>query len=414
MKTLFTFLLATLITSFSIAQTEACDCKKDLDYLVKKMKKTPSYKNQIKGTHKENSFNETYRDLSGQLTSSVAIDVCYNMLQQQLATVKDNHANIYFSDSFFNKKNLSEAKKVSEFKKTEIYKNHPRTLEDLSQLETRVLHLPASSIEGVYTFRSKENSVALHKAEDNSYTATVLKTDMPLWEPGQILATITQESDGKYQVNYTNEKTFTPQTIKSMAFDNGRLWVFKKLGDENNNEFVASDTPQWTFETINDTVDYVYFGSFSGSNSNRKKQKDFIASFEKNFNAPNLIVDLRSNGGGSYEVSDPFLQLFEKSNANIYVITNLFTASNAEQFTVKILKNVKATHLGQATMGTVSYGIENSVVQSPSGVFTYYLTDMNFHNTYFKYEGKGVVPSQKLAFDRDWIKQTLALISEVK
>lgn len=414
MKTLFTLLITVLFTITSFAQTETCDCKKDLDYLVKKMKKTPSYKNQIKGTEKENVFQATYKNLADKMTSPLVLEVCYKMLQEQLSTVKDNHANIYFNSPFFNANHISEENKVAAFKNTARYKNHPRTTEDLSLLEERLSNVSASSVEGLYAFRTKENIVALHKEANKTYTATLLKTDLPLWEPGQIVATIIPEENGKYQVNYTNRKTFTPQTIKSMAFDNGRLWVFKKLGNEDNNEFVDSETPKWKFEAINDSVDYVYFGNFSGSTSNRKKQKAFIKTFEENFNAPNLIVDLRSNGGGSYEVSDSFLQLFEKSDANIYVITNLFTASNAEQFTVKILKNKKATHLGQTTMGTVTYGIENSVDDSPSGVFSYYLTDMDFHKSFFKYEGIGVLPSQKLDFKSDWLEQTQTIISEVK
>lgn len=37
---------------------------------------------------------------------------------------------------------------------------------------------------------------------------------------------------------------------------------------------------------------------------------------------------------------------------------------------------------------------------------------MDFHKDFFKYEGKGVMPAKKIAFDRDWIAQTLEIIAE--
>ncbi|HBR54508.1 MAG TPA: hypothetical protein DEA82_10150, partial [Flavobacteriaceae bacterium] len=69
MKTLFTLVLLLFVHSFAFAQTDTCECKKDLDFLVKKMKKTPGYKHQIK-KKKETEFDALYEELATQMTSN--------------------------------------------------------------------------------------------------------------------------------------------------------------------------------------------------------------------------------------------------------------------------------------------------------------------------------------------------------
>ncbi|PHR69771.1 MAG: hypothetical protein COA67_09430 [Lutibacter sp.] len=122
------------------------------------------------------------------------------------------------------------------------------------------------------------------------------------------------------------------------------------------------------------------------------------------------MVDLRNNGGGNKKLSDPFLKLLK--GKNVFIITNSFTVSNAEQFTVKLKKIKNALHLGQVTMGAISYGMNYGYdYLTPSGSFRILPTDMDFHK-FIKYEGKGITPDIALSFDKDWIEQTLEIINK--
>jgi C-terminal processing protease CtpA/Prc len=97
-------------------------------------------------------------------------------------------------------------------------------------------------------------------------------------------------------------------------------------------------------------------------------------------------------------------------NKNVYILTNAFTGSNGEQFTLKLLKNKNAKHLGQTTFGVIAYGMNYGYdYNTPSGHFEITPTDMNYHK-YIQYEGKGIIPEIVLGFDRDWIEQTLEII----
>lgn len=159
-------------------------------------------------------------------------------------------------------------------------------------------------------------------------------------------------------------------------------------------------------------MQYIYFGSFSNANDNVKAFKAFYSKYKNSFTAQHIIVDLRSNGGGNSKWSDPFLKLLRKSKAKIYVITNQFTASNGEQFTLKLKDKLNAVHLGQKTYGVIAYGINYSYkYNTPSGKFTILPTDMNYHK-YIAYEGYGIAPDITLNFDNDWIVQTLQLIED--
>ena len=94
----------------------------------------------------------------------------------------------------------------------------------------------------------------------------------------------------------------------------------------------------------------------------------------------------------------------------IYIITNGYTASNAEQFTAKLIAQGNTIHVGQTTFGIIAYGSDKEWPTSPSGKFTFKVMDMDFHNDYFKYEGKGIEPAIKLDFSSDWVEQTVQRI----
>ena len=84
--------------------------------------------------------------------------------------------------------------------------------------------------------------------------------------------------------------------------------------------------------------------------------------------AKNVIVDLRSNGGGNSKLSDPFLKLLKKKN--VYIITNCFAGSNGEQFTLKLKALKNAKHLGQTTSGIIAYGMNYGYnYNTPSSTF---------------------------------------------
>jgi hypothetical protein len=395
MKNLFLILILFLFGTISIlAQSETCDCKTDLDFLVEKIKKMPSYKKQIKG-EKATKFLKTYKKLSAEMQEPILIEVCYKLLIEQMILINDVHASLQISKSY------SAAQHNTK---------HPKTSNNITELTEILSNKELSDLEGIYNYNKNERIGIYYSENKKDLIAVVLETGLKQWEVGDIRFYATHTDGNKYNFYYYDIDTKIPGFVKSLTFENGRIWSYKKEGNALDYEFADNDVNVAEFKTINEDTQYLYFKTFG--NSKKKALVEFYNNTKDKITAKNVIVDLRSNSGGNKKFSDPFLKLLK--DKNVYVITNCFAGSNGEQFTLKLLKNKNAKHLGQTTRGIIAYGMNYGYkYKTPSGYFNLTPTDMNFHK-YIAYEGKGITPEISLDFNSDWIEQTLEIIQNDK
>ncbi|WP_345167624.1 hypothetical protein [Algibacter aquimarinus] len=270
MKNLLKFCLIILFnSSVFYAQTETCNCKIDLDFLITKMKKMPSYKKQIKG-EKQVKFQNTYNILSEKMTNPISIVDCYKMLQEQMMIVNDLHANIYFDSEYFNKDDYDDKKKLEDFINSDNFKNHPRTNKDLVFLKSDLKVKTKNSFEGIYNY-GKKVTIGIYKTKDENYHAVVLTSDSKIWEPGQIKFKAKRNEFGKYDVLAYDDFTRKLMMVKSLTFENGRFWKYKKIDNSTNFEIEVNNETNWDFKQLNIDTQYIYFGDFSSFSS--KKQE---------------------------------------------------------------------------------------------------------------------------------------------
>ncbi len=396
------FLFGTILIN---AQSETCDCKTDLDFSVEKIKKMPSYKKQIKGD-KATEFINTYKALSSKMQQPVLVEDCYKLLLEQMILVNDVHASLQFNTSYITADAIKNKTDLEIFKASTLFKNHPKTNRNISELKQELTQKNLESLEGIYNYNKKER-IGFYYAENNKdLIGVVLESELKQWNVGEIRFYATNTNGNKYNFYYYNVDTRQPGFVKSLSFDNGRIWSYKKEGNTRNYEFTDLGDKIVDFKQINEDTQYLYFKTFG--NSKKDELVKFYNDTKNKITAKNIIVDLRSNSGGNKKYSDPFLKLLK--DKNVFVITNCFSGSNGEQFTLKLLKNKNAKHLGQTTRGIISYGKNYGYnYTTPSGYFKITPTDMNFHK-YIEFEGKGITPEIPLDFDRDWIEQTLEII----
>ncbi|APY07120.1 hypothetical protein BWZ20_01845 [Winogradskyella sp. J14-2] len=374
------------------SQSPQCDCKADLDFIIEKLKKTPSYNKQIKNAALD-EFNQTYQNLTKDLDSTISIIDCYKRIQDLITTVNDFHFNLYFNY----KDEKSYLGRYSE--------------DEISRLHKSLKSVNSKSIEGIYKLGKTEIKVGIKHKNKNIIEGFVLSSNDSLWQKGDILLVGSKNKFGKYNLTYYKSNNKQLQMLNNISFDNERLMSFKKLENLFNEEFKNDKTSNWEFKELNKDVQYLYMGSFNRNDANKKASKEFYRQIKNKLKAPYIIVDLRSNGGGASKISDPFLKLLKKTKSKIYIITNSFTISNGEQFTLKLKNETNSVHLGQTTFGALAYGSNyGNLYTTPSGYFSFYPTDMDFHNIYYKYEGFGIIPDITLEFDKDWVEQTLDII----
>jgi len=396
------------VISFISAQNETCDCRTDLDFIVEKMKKMPSYKKQIKGD-KEEEFKKTYKMLTAKMKQPIAVEACYKMILQQMLLVNDVHSSLKLNSKYLSKEDTIDEIKIEAFKASKKFKNHPRTTYSLLELKEELSKKSDADLEGLYNYKDQQ-TIGVHYAENKKdLIGVVLESDLKQWEAGEIIF-YAQHSNGiKYNLYYYYPTNRTPNMVKSISLENGRLWAYKKIGNNANAELPIENQSNWAFKQLTPNTQYMYFGNFSSfSTKNRKAFKQFYAEMKTKLTADNVIVDLRSNVGGNSKFSDPFLKLLKKKN--VYILTNCFAGSNGEQFTLKLKALKNAKHLGQTTRGIIAYGMNYGYnYNTPSGYFNITPTDMDF-SKYLAYEGKGVTPEIPLEFNKDWIAQTLKII----
>ena len=391
--------------------TEFCDCKKDLDFLAAKMEDMISYKKQIKGD-KVAEFQKVYTSLSAEMETPITQVDCMFKLNTLLSVIKDKHASLSSNNAPITSEQYKDSLYVAQFKQSEIFKNHPTVSENLNALRTRLAKTFFDAIEGIYVDKYVGELAVYETANTGEYVAVVLKSTSDFWGEGQIAYYIHNIQGDEYQVLRYHPYTRMLWFQKSMLAYNGKLWGLQKPLDGPNFTEAPEENGDWEFKQLTEDTQYLYFGSFSNRESNVDAFKTFYATYKDQINASNIIVDLRNNVGGNSKYSDPFVKILKKSGAKVYILTNYFTGSNGEQFTLKLKKLDNAVHLGQRTNGIIAYGLNyGTVYESPTENFLFYPTDMNFHK-FIDYEMVGIQPQMALDFSKDWIAQTLDIINE--
>jgi hypothetical protein len=423
MRQLFFILLICNLTLAALSQTSSYQA--DLDALYGLLKKTPSYKDQVKGD-KERAYETLYQSLRiDTLHAGNSFDNYYKLVQLFLP-LRDNHLGyIQFPHKILEASEYTHAETVKQYQQSAFFINYPATTINLDSLQQVLSPKATDSVEGIYYYDSLL-TVGLYRSGQGTLTGVVLQTTLPQWKKGQIAMQLYEYSPHFYRavyghplyknlLFYSNEKFRNHSLINSTFYSAVSQAVYKKLRHETDYSNIPGSEPAFQFKSISPTIQYMRLGNFSARTNEMKISQAFYDRIKDSLTAPHLIVDVRNNTGGADKVSYKFFALIKKyaGKGKAYLLMNNATMSQGEIFTLKLKKSATISTFGQTTMGTISYGVNyGGMTKLPSGQYGTVMTDMRDHAQYLEYENYGVTPAIILNNQSDWVRQVVKEIEQ--
>ncbi|MCA6423961.1 MAG: hypothetical protein IM571_01660 [Chitinophagaceae bacterium] len=404
----FLYIILLLLPYISFSQNRL----NDLTILKDIIKKTPSFKSQIKGQRKK-EFDKLYEKLTLKVDEKNTELQHFEILSELVGQINDNHFVLqYIPDTSFDWERYSDKLYVSKFLKKDYILNHPKVKINIDSLELSLKNKQTNEVEGIYYFQSSSHKIGVFKVNDSVYNGMILESLYPIWEKGDLCFVLKEKSPNYFHsINYLiSQKTL--QFNKNEKYKDGELlgYNISKTIKKNSYPFIPDSLKKFYSYKINSNTRYVRLGDFMVNPSNKKRSSIFFNELKSSMNEKVILLDLRNNNGGYFVISRPFLKLFKRySKKNeIKVLINRKTVSNTEQFVIRLKKYNNVTLFGEDTEGMITYGSNygRQIPLKSKGLFVY-PTDMRGLKKDLQYETIGISPNIYLSKDSDWIEQVL-------
>ncbi|MXV14784.1 hypothetical protein [Hufsiella ginkgonis] len=402
----FALLLSCLVASAQY------DPRADVDHLHATLRKTHSYRDQVKGAKKT-----AYEALVTQVTSRLAVakpgfDRFY-MLSQLLLPISDNHLYFYQAREAITEKMLFDSAYVQKYRTSEAYRTFPRVRISLDSLEAALRPKSRDSIEGIYQYSGMLTVGIYRTIKRDSLVAVVLQSRIPTWQRGDLYEVLKEYQPNRFHIWRAEMLYRTFGLMRAEKLQNGRLpkSQLTKLPEGPAFYDPPAGTPVFLFQRPGPNTSYVRIGTFAGFTLEQRRQaRELFGKVRDSLSGNLVIVDLRNNGGGASSSSDPILELLKKFKGDIAVLVNGNTVSNAEQFAIELSRLKNTRTFGEATHAMITYGSNyGNREKLPSGEFELYITDMSDKGNFAPFEDEGLKPGVLLNNDRDWVEQVLKL-----
>lgn len=418
--------LVILLLGLSTYSQSTTEFEKDLDRLLEILKKLPSFRDQVRG-EKIIRFDQLVDSIKKEAGFAKTDFEHFSLLSLLFHQVKDNHLGFYqVLNEYPEQSKFTDPVFVEKYKSGIAFKQFPSVSLNIDSLEVALNKKPADSIEGIYHYWNLL-TIGLYRTKNPfCLEGVVMASSLLHWEKGQLAARLFEyqpacfraiyaEPVYKYFVLYANEKFKNHSLINSRFYSSAFGEVYKKKAAKKDFSLVDADEAAFQFRKLNKSTQYIRLGHFSAQPEKMAASQRFYDEIKDSLNAGNLVVDLRSNTGGAYKVSNKFVKLIKgfAKNGNVYVLINNRTISQGEivSLQLKNIRNIKL--LGEATNGMLAYGSNYGKTETlPSGKFKVYITDMRNKREHLNYEDAGINPDIFLDNNREWMEQVLEIVEK--
>lgn len=294
-----TFLLTLVFLSGKMVWAQSCDCAATLSWLQSTFSENDAgfaYAMEQKGEKAYATHNVLLTNKAGAASS---YEACLPVLEEWLAYFRDGHIGIeWISQPEAEAPQNKESKRAIKAKFKD-WLTHPI---DREAFEAALAKNEAPGFEGIW--RSGVYLIAIQQDGDG-YTGSILEADGVYWRADQVKLTIDPKEDSAvyYMKDHSPRYIAKPQLIGKNYLEIGFIQlerVVPKFDAEPEKALYirAMDATYPFIEYLDDRTAYLRIPSFN--NFYRPFIDSMVAAEKpKLLQHPNLIIDLRGNGGGS-------------------------------------------------------------------------------------------------------------------
>jgi Peptidase family S41 len=306
-KGIFTLLLI-IITIFSFSQNES-KCEQSLNLLIKKVESEyPGFKEKTEDTIRYSDFKDRLVIKSQNTEDSD----CSDLLKYYLSYFRDSHMWLYLVHTNDNETQTPKTDEIS-------VANADIILDDFYKYITE----SKDELEGVW--ESTYYKVGILKV-NNEYQGFIIEASNESWKANEIKFRLLQEGKANYYMgdHSLREDNFELFDESILSFKNTNAVFIKKSPKpkltENEIELKLDKIKGFYFTKLTNKTSLLCISSFDDA---------YVAKIEKIVsdnqqaieNCENLIIDIRNNGGGTYDAYDEILP---------YIITNNIRGVSSE------------------------------------------------------------------------------------
>ncbi|MCB0644520.1 MAG: hypothetical protein KDC44_22905 [Phaeodactylibacter sp.] len=284
------------------AAAQHCDCPQNFNWLVQKIELNyPGYGDKVTADT-EADLEQHTRHYAGLIQNTQADTTCLRLLREWTAWFKDEH--------------LSIGMELPEESPAQI-RAHFAGWERIEQSEAEIrAYLDQAGrhpLEGIWQSNSSNYRVAIlqNQTAARDFAATIIQADSVWWLPGQVKFELKSTAADQFEVRYYMKDHSLREdkaTLKglNLALQDLGDWhqVYPQQGQPGP-ESTSSNTLH-SLKSLNDQTVYIRMTTMDASD--RKEFKKLIKTHKKLLErTPQLILDLRGNGGGSDITYGPIL-----------------------------------------------------------------------------------------------------------
>ncbi len=388
--------------------------KQELKSLDSMLRKTRSFKEQIRGSKLQN-YEQKLSALYGS-TDTTHSWQRFMLLTELVKLIRDNHFALYQKPDY----SLFKTKAgIDSLFKSDYYSDWPVTHWNIDSLREILSKKPAENIEGIFHYGS-HYSMGLVKTAEQQYQGVALESAVSYIKTGQVIAWLTKKENGHFSAVYLHPLThnFIYYPIEKYAdgqllYSSFYLSYYKGNYSKSREASVYVNLPDtahpFLISTPSDSVLYVRVSSFANNGVLRKQSDSLLQLIKKAPLHPYTIFDLRNNTGGSGAMAKPYINWIKQvhKKSRVAVLINANTVSQGEITAIQLSRLKGLTIAGRQTKGMLAYGSNyGKHIPLAGGEIVFYPTDMR-NGGLLPFEDIGVSPAVVLTNEKDWIMQLM-------